>query len=73
MTGGAFGLILGVIAVRALLAINPGNIPRIGEQGAGVTLDWHVLAFTVFVSLITGLYLASYRLSMFRAPISAPR
>jgi putative ABC transport system permease protein len=55
VTGGALGLILGVIAVRALLAISPANIPRIGEHGSAVTLDWHVLAFTVAVSLLTGI------------------
>jgi putative ABC transport system permease protein len=55
VVGGALGLILGVIAVRALLAINPGNIPRIGEHGAAVTLDWHVLAFTLGISLFTGI------------------
>ena len=55
VAGGALGLILGVIGVRGLLAVNPGNIPRIGENGAGVTLDWHVLVFTVAVSLLTGI------------------
>ncbi len=55
VVGGALGLILGVIAVRALLAINPGNIPRIGEHGEGVTLDWRVLGFTLLVSLLTGI------------------
>jgi len=28
--GGVFGLLIGVAGVRALLAVNPGNIPRIG-------------------------------------------
>jgi putative ABC transport system permease protein len=53
--GGVFGLALGYFGVRALLTINPGNIPRIGEQGAAITLDWRVLAFTVLVSLGTGI------------------
>jgi putative ABC transport system permease protein len=53
--GGVLGLVLGVIAVRALLAVNPGNIPRIGEHGSAVGLDWRVLLFTVAVSLLTGL------------------
>ena len=53
--GGVLGLILGVIAVRALLAVNPGNIPRIGEHGSAVGLDWHVLLFTITVSVLTGL------------------
>jgi putative ABC transport system permease protein len=53
--GGVFGLILGYFGVRALLTINPGNIPRIGEQGSAITLDWRVLAFTLLVSLGTGI------------------
>ena len=55
LAGGAFGLALGMVGVRALLAINPGNIPRIGEHGAAVTLDWRVLAFTLAVALLTGI------------------
>jgi putative ABC transport system permease protein len=53
--GGLLGLVLGVVAVRALLAINPGNIPRIGEDGSAVALDWRVLAFTAVVSIVTGI------------------
>jgi putative ABC transport system permease protein len=53
--GGVFGLMLGYFGVHALLTINPGNIPRIGEQGAAVTLDWRVLVFTLLVSLGTGI------------------
>jgi len=53
--GGALGLVLGYFGVHALLTINPGNIPRIGEQGAAITLDWRVLAFTLLVSLGTGI------------------
>jgi putative ABC transport system permease protein len=55
VAGGAVGLILGLVGVRALLAVNPGNIPRIGESGAAITLDWSVVAFTVSVSLLTGI------------------
>jgi putative ABC transport system permease protein len=55
MLGGGLGLVLGVVGIRALLAVNPGNIPRIGVGGAGVGVDWRVLAFTVLVSLATGL------------------
>ena len=55
IAGGLLGLVLGVIAVRGLLAINPGNIPRIGEDGSAVTLDWRVLAFTAVVSIVTGI------------------
>jgi len=52
--GGAIGLVLGYFGVRGLLAINPGNIPRIGEHGSGVALDWRILVFTVFLSVLTG-------------------
>jgi putative ABC transport system permease protein len=55
LTGGILGLILGYAGVRWLLSINPGNIPRIGETGAGVGVDWRVLAFTLVISLITGI------------------
>ena len=54
VAGGILGLVVGVAGVRALLAINPGDIPRIGENGAGVALDWTVLAFTAALSLVTG-------------------
>ena len=54
-TGGVLGLILGYLGVRGLLALSPGDIPRIGENGASVGIDWRVLAFTVGVSLLTGI------------------
>ncbi len=54
VAGGALGLLLGSIGVRALLAVNPGNIPRIGDGGGAVAADWRVLAFTLGVSLLTG-------------------
>ena len=53
--GGVLGLALGASGVRALLALNPGNIPRIGIDGSGVTLDWRVLAFTLLLSVLTGI------------------
>ncbi|MGH9619111.1 MAG: ABC transporter permease, partial [Bryobacteraceae bacterium] len=53
--GGALGLVVGFFAVRGLLAVNPGNIPRIGPDGSAVTLDWRVLLFTLGVAIITGI------------------
>ncbi len=53
--GGIFGLGLGYVGVRALLAINPGDIPRVGEQGGAVALDWRVLVFTLLASILTGI------------------
>jgi predicted permease len=55
LTGGLLGLLLGRVGVRLLLAINPGDIPRIGENGSAVALDGNVLGFTVGVSLLTGI------------------
>jgi predicted permease len=55
LAGGLLGLALGATGVRALLAINPGNIPRIGKDGSGVTLDAAVLGFTLALSMLTGI------------------
>jgi predicted permease len=55
VTGGILGLILGFAGVRALLAVSPAGLPRIGENGAAVGLDWRVLCFTLAVSLLTGI------------------
>jgi predicted permease len=55
LIGGVLGLVLGYAGVRALLALNPVDIPRIGEHGSAVVLDWRVLAFTLVVALFTGI------------------
>ena len=49
--GGLLGLLLSVGALRLLVAFAPANIPRLSEAG----IDLRVLAFTVAVSLLTGL------------------
>jgi putative ABC transport system permease protein len=53
--GGALGLLLGTIGIRALLAVNTAGLPRVGENGAVVTVDWRVLAFTIALSIATGI------------------
>jgi putative ABC transport system permease protein len=55
ITGGVLGLILGYAGVRALLAVSPADLPRVGENGASVGLDWRVLLFTLAISLLTGI------------------
>src|SRR5438045_3937336 len=55
LSGGVLGLLLGYLGVRALLGINSGNIPRIGERGSAVMLDWRVLLFTLIASVLTGI------------------
>ena len=57
--GGVLGFALGAWGVRMLLVLAPGNIPRLTEvNGANVTipmLDPRVAAFTLGVSLLTGI------------------
>jgi predicted permease len=55
VTGGVLGLVLGFVGVRALLAISPAGLPRVGEDGSVIGLDWRVLGFTLAISLLTGI------------------
>ena len=43
VAGGALGLVLGVAGIRALLSINTAGMPRIGENGSLVGIDWRVV------------------------------
>jgi putative ABC transport system permease protein len=56
--GGFLGLILGVLGVRTLLLLIPGDIPRVDPaqlRNPFEFLDWRILVFTIGVSLLTGL------------------
>jgi predicted permease len=53
VAGGALGLAVGAAGIRALLALNTIDLPRIGNHGEAVTADWRVLVFTALVSLAT--------------------
>ncbi|MFZ0745321.1 MAG: ABC transporter permease [Terracidiphilus sp.] len=55
LSGGMLGLGLGYMGVRTLLAVSPADLPRIGEHGGAVLIDWRVLGFTLGVCLLTGL------------------
>jgi putative ABC transport system permease protein len=55
LAGGLLGLILGFVGVRALLAISPAGLPRIGEDGSAIGMDWRVLGFTLAVAILTGI------------------
>ncbi len=55
VVGGILGLALGYLGVRWLLAISPAGLPRIGEDGTAVGVDWRVLGFTLGVSGVTGI------------------
>ena len=64
--GGAAGLAMSVVATPALLRLYPGSnpfmlgalgsIPRIGESGSAVGVDWRVLAFALLISIGTGVF-----------------
>jgi putative ABC transport system permease protein len=53
--GAVLGSVLGIIGIRALLAVNTANLPRVGKDGALVTVDWRVLAFTLAAAVATGI------------------
>ncbi len=50
LVGGAAGVGLAAVAIRALVVIDPGTLPRLTE----VTIDGTVLGFTLLVTLATG-------------------
>ncbi len=56
--GGLLGLALGAWGVRGLLALVPGNLPRVTDPVNGglaiPALDWRVTAFTLGLALVTG-------------------
>jgi predicted permease len=55
IAGGVLGLALGLGGIRALLAVNTAGLPRVGEAGAFVSIDWRVALFAVGVSMLTGI------------------
>jgi len=52
-TGGALGVALAIVGVRALLAAEPGGLPRLDEIG----VSWPVIAFALAVSVATAMLL----------------
>jgi predicted permease len=55
LAGGVLGLFVGWAGIRALLSINTAGLPRVGQNGELVSLDWRVVAFTIGISLATGI------------------
>ena len=51
MVGGLLGTLLAIFGINILIALSPGNIPRIGEA----SLDMRVLGFTLGLTLLTGI------------------
>jgi putative ABC transport system permease protein len=50
IAGGALGILLAHWGIVALVAMHPGDIPRLDE----VNIDFRVLGFAVLISLLTG-------------------
>jgi putative ABC transport system permease protein len=55
LAGAVAGAALGVVGIRALLSVNTANLPRVGQEGSLVVVDWRVLAFTVLAAAVTGI------------------
>ena len=55
LIGGVLGLALGVTGIRSLLSINTAGLPRLGDNGSLVHIDWRVAGFTIGISVLTGL------------------
>lgn len=55
LAGAVIGSALGLAGIRALLAVNTANLPRVGQDGSLVGADWRVLLFTVTMGILTGL------------------
>jgi predicted permease len=55
LAGAVAGSAAGLVGIRALLSVNTAHLPRVGEEGALVGMDWRVLVFTILVALATGL------------------
>jgi putative ABC transport system permease protein len=53
VAGGALGLLLGFIGIRALLFVDTAGLPRLAAGGSLITMDWRVIAFTLTLSLFT--------------------
>ena len=51
LAGGALGIVLAWIGLRALLSMAPANLPRLNET----ELNAPVLAFTILLSMLTGI------------------
>ena len=53
--GAILGTALGFAAIRGLLLVNTAGLPRVGENGALVGIDWRVLVFTAGITVLTSI------------------
>ena len=55
LAGGALGLLAGFIGMRALLTVSTAGLPRLGQAGSLLGMDWRVVLFTIALSIMTGI------------------
>jgi putative ABC transport system permease protein len=55
LIGGVLGLVAGFVGMRALLTVNTAGLPRLGDAGSLLGMDWRVVLFTFALSIVTGL------------------
>src|SRR5262245_23709962 len=55
VASGILGLTLGLVGIRSMLSVNTAGIPRVGENGTMVQLDWRVVGFTLAIAFGTGI------------------
>ncbi len=48
--GSGLGLLVANFALRAIIQLSPGDVPRLQD----VSIDWHVLGFTLLVTALAG-------------------
>src|SRR5690349_17712557 len=53
--GGALGLLAGYAGMKWLLTVNTAGLPRLGQGGSLLGMDWRVVVFTVGLSIVTGI------------------
>src|SRR5207247_10339862 len=56
ISGGAFGMLLAVNGLTWLKTILPADTPQL----AGVAINWHVMAFTAGIAVLTGLIFGTF-------------
>ena len=55
LAGGALGLLAGYLGMRALLTVNTAGLPRLGQEGSLLGMDFTIVLFTVVLSIVTGI------------------
>ena len=48
-------MLAGYLGMRWLLTVNTAGLPRLGTGGSLLGMDWRVVAFTVVLSIVTGI------------------